>query len=291
MAFLIRTLAALLVAIALCPARGAAPVKIVAAENVYGGIAQAIGGPGVEVVSVLANPDQDPHLFETAPSLARQIAQAQVLIVNGAGYDPWMDRLMAIAPRADRLVVNVAALAGKKEGDNPHLWYDPTAMQKVAAAIADSLSKLDPRQADVYSGRLKETLAGLARIQTRVAALRQKWQGTPVTATEPVFGPMADALGLAMRNQQFQLAVMNDTEPSARDIAAFEDDLRQRRVKALIYNKQVSGKLSERMIAIAKASRVPVVAVTETQPADISFTDWMLSQLDALDRALANSHT
>ena len=106
--------------------------------------------------------------------------------------------------------------------------------------------------------------------------LRGKWAGTPVTATEPVFGPMADALGLTMRNQSFQLATMNDTEPSASDIARFEDSLKNRKVKALIYNKQVSGKLTRHLIAVAQKAKVPAVAVTETQPAGTSYRDWML---------------
>jgi zinc/manganese transport system substrate-binding protein len=90
-----------------------------------------------------------------------------------------------------------------------------------------------------------------------------------------------------MHNQRFQTAMMNDTEPSARDLAAFENDLKQHKVKALIFNKQVSEKLTERLIAIAQNAKVPVVAVTETQPADTTFADWMLAQLHALDKALA----
>ena len=126
-------------------------------------------------------------------------------------------------------------------------------------------------------------------ITFETAQVAGKWAGTPVTATEPVFGPMADALGLKMRNRRFQLAVMNNTEPSARDIARFEDDLKNRKVKALIYNKQVSDKLTGRLIAVARKAKVPVVAVTETQPSGISYRNWMLSQLDALDKALAGA--
>ena len=102
-----------------------------------------------------------------------------------------------------------------------------------------------------------------------------------------VFGPMADALGLTMRNQRFQLAMMNDTEPSARDLAAFERDLRDRAVKVLIYNSQVSEKLTERLRDIAIKSKVPVVGVTETMPANTSFQDWVLGELDAIDKALS----
>ena len=271
--------------------QAASPVKIVAAENFYGGIAHEIGGARVEVVSVLNNPDQDPHLFETAPAVVRQIAGAQIAILNGADYDPWMAKLLAAAPRPGRVVINVAELLGKKPGDNPHLWYDPAAMPKMAQALADALAKADPTHAAEYAARLKSTLAALASIQDRAGKLRAKWAGTAVTATEPVFGPMAEVLGLAMRNQRFQLAMMNDTEPSARDVAAFEDDLRQRQVKALIYNKQVSSKVAQRLIEIARQSKIPVVAVTETQPAGVSFADWMLGQLNDLDKALAGPNS
>ena len=267
----------------------AVPLTLVAAENVYGGVAREIAGGTVEVVSILNNPEQDPHLFESSPAAVRRVADARIVILNGAGYDPWMARLLAAAPRPGRTVIDVAGLMSKKAGDNPHLWYDPPTMPKVAAAIAAALAKADPDRAPDYAARLKITLSALARVQVRAAALRAKWVGTAVTATEPVFGPMADTLGLTMRNQRFQLAMMNDTEPSARDVAAFEDDLRQCRVKALIYNRQVSSKTAQRLIEIARKAKVPVVAVTETQPAGLSFTDWMLGQLDALDKALAEA--
>ncbi len=263
------------------------PVRLVAAENFYGAIAARLGGPHVAVTSILNNPEQDPHLFEASPTMARQIADARIVILNGAGYDPWMEKLLRASPRPRRLVINVAALTGKKPGANPHLWYDPATMPNVALALAAALSKADPAHAREYGDRLGKTLASLARIETRVAEMRARYKGTAVTATEPVFSPMAAALGLTMRNERFQGAMMNDTEPGARDLAAFENDLRQHKVRALIYNRQVSGKLTERLIEIARQARVPVVAVSETMPQGISFTDWMLGQLDVLDKALS----
>ena len=264
----------------------AGPVKVVAAENFYGAIAHRIGGLQVAVTSILNNPEQDPHLFEASPTVARQLADARIVIVNGADYDPWMDKLLKASPRADRIVVNAAALTGHKAGDNPHLWYDPATMPKLAQALAASLSKADPAHAADYALRLTDTLASLARIQAQTTKLRAKFKGVPVTATEPVFGYMAAAAGLTMRNEEFQTAVMNDTEPSARDLAAFENDLKQHKVRALIYNKQVTGKLTQRLIDIARKAKVPVVPVTETMPEGVSFTDWMLGELDALDKAL-----
>jgi zinc/manganese transport system substrate-binding protein len=262
-------------------------IAVVAAENFYGDIARQVGGDRVAVVSIMSNPDQDPHLFETTPATVRQIVKAQIVIINGANYDPWIEKLLSATPRAGRVVIAAAALTGRKAGDNPHLWYDPRTMPAVATAIADALTKADAAHASDYAARLKTTLAGLERVTARVAQLKAKHAGTAVTATEPVFGPMADALGLTMRNQRFQLAMMNDTEASARDLAAFERDLRDRAVKVLIYNSQVSEKLTERLRDIAIKSKVPVVGVTETMPADTSFQDWVLGELDAIDKALS----
>ncbi|MFZ3239689.1 MAG: zinc ABC transporter substrate-binding protein [Pseudolabrys sp.] len=266
-------------------------IAVVATENFYGDIARQIGGDRVAVVSIMSNPDQDPHLFETTPATVRQIAKAQIVIVNGANYDPWMEKLLAATSRAGRVVITAADLTGRKAGDNPHLWYDPATMPAVATAFADALTKTDTVHASDYAARLKATLETLERITARVAHLKAKHAGAVVTATEPVFGPMAEALGLTMRNQRFQLAMMNDTEPSARDLAAFERDLKERKVRVLIYNSQVSEKLTERLREIATRSKVPVVGVTETMPANTSFQDWVLGELDALDKALSGPNS
>jgi len=266
-------------------------IAVVAAENFYGDIARQIAGDRITVASIMTNPDQDPHLFETTPATVRQIAGAQIVILNGASYDLWMEKLLDATPRSPRTVINVAQLTRRKPGDNPHFWYDPATMPVVATAIAEALSKVDSTHASDYAARLKVTLASLAVITQRVAQLKTKHAGTAVTATEPIFGPMADALGLTMRNQRFQLAMMNGTEPSARDVAAFERDLKERKVRVLIYNSQVSEKLTERLRDAASKSKVPVVGVTETMPANTSFQDWLLGELDTLDKALSGPNS
>ncbi len=100
-------------------------------------------------------------------------------------------------------------------------------------------------------------------IQAKIAALRDRLAGTDATATEPIFGYMFDALGMHSRNQSFQLAVMNNAEPSASDVAAFENDLKTHKVKLLIYNSQASDPTAERMQKLAKNSGVPVVGATK----------------------------
>ena len=265
----------------------AEPIPVVAAENFYGDVARQIGGGHVAVVSILTNPDQDPHLFEASTSTARQIAEARVVIYNGADYDPWMVKLLAGSPSARRIAIEVGALTHRKPGDNPHLWYDPATMPVVAAALAARLGDEDPPHRADYARNLAAFTASLAPLAAKVAAMRTAWQGTPVTATEPVFGYMAAAIGLVMRNERFQLAVMNDTEPGASDLAAFENDLKERRVRVLLYNDQTSDALTTRMKRLAADNRIPVIGVSETEPPGITYQDWMMRQLAALDAALS----
>ncbi len=286
-----KTIAALtcLIALGLSPAASAAdgPVKLVAAENFYGNVAHQIGGPRVEVTSVLSNPDQDPHLFETSPAVLRQLAAARIVIYNGADYDPWMPKLLKATPRPRRIAIVAADLVHKRASDNPHLWYDPPTMPAVARALAAALAKADPGHAADYQARLATFLASLKPLNDKIAAIAKKYGGAPVTASEPVFGYMAAALGLKMRNEKFQLSIMNDTEPSARDVATFERDLKDHKVRVLFYNKQASDKIVLHLVEIARAAKVPVVGVTETVPPGMTFQDWMASALSDTEKALA----
>ncbi len=265
----------------------AAPIKIVAAENFYGDVARQIGGSHVQVTSILSNPDQDPHLFEASPSVGKALANAKIVVYNGADYDPWMVKLLSAPSGTSRKTIVVGELLQKKAGDNPHLWYEPDAMPAYARELASSLQSDDPSHAADYAKNLQNFLNTLKPIDDRIAAIKAKYAGTPVTATEPVFGYMAQALGLAMRNEKFQLAVMNGTEPSASDVAAFEGDLKSHHVHLLFYNSQASGGAAQRMRDLALKVGVPVVGVTETAPAGKAFQAWVLDELNAVEKALA----
>ena len=262
--------------------------QIVAAENFYGDVAGQLAGPGWAVSSILSNPDEDPHLFEASPSIVRSLSAARIVVFNGADYDPWMDRLLSAARSATRQAVVAARLTGHRPGDNPHLWYDPATMPAVARALSADLAAADPTHRQDYATRLDRFLRSLALIDRKIRALRTKYAGTPVTATEPVFGYMAAALGLVMRDARFQLAVMNNTEPNVGAVAAMEAALRGRKVRLFIYNSQATDSAAERLLGLARAARIPVLGVTETEPRGAaSYQDWIGGQLDALDRALS----
>ena len=264
----------------------ASPIKIVAAENFYGDLARQIGGNDVAVTSILSNPDEDPHLFETSASTARALADARIVVYNGADYDPWMTKLLSASTRQPVSVV-AADLVGRKSGDNPHLWYDPPTLPAVAKALAIDLAKEDPAHASDYRKNLAAFETSFAKATADLAEIKSRHAGLAVTATEPVFGYMAAALGFKMLNYPFQVATMNNAEPSPSEVIDFEKSLTDGDAKILFYNAQVTDKTTERLLKIAKAHKVIVVGVTETEPKGKTIQSWFGGQLDEVKKDLA----
>lgn len=270
------------------PVLAAEPVNILAAENFYGDLARQIGGAHVKVSAVLSNPDEDPHLFETSPSTARDVAGAAIVIYNGADYDPWMEKLLAASPRPDRTAIVAAALVAAKSGDNPHLWYKPATFPAVAQALAAELEKRDPADKADFEANLAKFDASLKPVTDGIAAIRAAHQGEKVTATEPVFGYMAAAMGLDMLNVDFQTAIMNEGEPSPSQVAAFEKSLSDGTAKILFYNSQVADDTTTRLRKLAEAGKVKIVGVTETEPAGQTIQSWLSGQVAEVAKALGS---
>jgi zinc/manganese transport system substrate-binding protein len=262
------------------------PVRIVAAENFYGDVAAQIGGDDVAVTSILSNPDDDPHLFEASASTAKALAGAKVVIVNGVDYDPWMEKLLSANKAPGRKEIVVAQLVGRKAGDNPHLWYEPSYVKAAAEALVADLDAIDPAHKADYDKSEAQFLDSLKPLDAKIADMRKKYAGAPVIASEPVFGYQAGLIGLKVHNEKFALAVMNNAEPTASEVAAFESDLKGHKVKAMLYNAQASEPAVGRLVQMAKDNNIPVVGVSETEPPDSTYQKWMLAQLDALDAAL-----
>jgi zinc/manganese transport system substrate-binding protein len=279
-----------LAAIAICALSAPAfadPVKVVAAENFYGDIASQIGGANVAVTSILSNPDDDPHLFEASPATARALSDAKVVIANGVDYDPWIEKLLSANKAAGRKEILVSALVGRKPGDNPHLWYDPTYMKAVAKALVADLIAVDSaHKADYEQGEAK-FIESLKPLDDKLTTMHKSYAGQPVTASEPVFGYQAKLIGLDVRNEKYALAIMNNAEPSPSQVAAFENDLKGKKVKVMLYNAQASEPAVGKLVQMAKDNGIPVVGVSETEPPNSTYQDWMMGQLHALDKALA----
>lgn len=272
-----------------------ANIHVVAAENQYGNVAELIGGDKVTVTSIISNPNADPHQFTTSPSTAIKINEAQVIIYNGAGYDTWMGQLLNAKSSNNQLaIIDVADLIGAKEpntpyGLNPHLWYNPTTFPAVAEKLTTTFSAIEPQNKAYFEANLAHFNQQYQQVYQLVNNIKAKYSGTPITATEPVYDYMANALGLKTLGLDYQWVTMNDSEPSPRMMMAYQDLFTQHKVKVLFYNSQVTDENTDHVKILAEKNGIPVVGVSETMPTDKNVITWLLSDLQATQAALAKS--
>ncbi len=268
-------------------------IHIVAAENFWGSLVSQIGGSHVDVLSIITNPNVDPHEYESNTMDARAISNANYVIVNGAGYDTWATLLLKASSNPKRKVLNVASLLKKKLGDNPHFWYNPNYVNRVVSQMEKDLIAIDPGNADYYKRRYAELLDSLAEYQNRIAAIKKKYAGTPVESTESIFVYLADAAGLNLITPPaFMDAVAEGTDPPMQSVVTFENQLKNKKigVKMLVYNKQTVTPLTETIKKLAKEQGIPIVGITETiQPPDASFQEWMNAETMSLQNVLKKS--
>jgi zinc/manganese transport system substrate-binding protein len=259
-------------------------INVVAAEDFYGEVAQAVGGSHVKVTSIINKPSMDPHDFEPTTAAARSVNEAKLVVYNGIGYDGWMTKLAKGGK--DRTVVRVAEdVMGKKDGDNEHLWYNPKTMPKLANDLADKLGKIDKKNAAEYRKNAQKYIAKIQPIQDKVNKLKQNSDQKLVDVSEPVFDYMLDALGYKVANNHFELAVEQETDPSPKDIAAMQKDIKEKRIAFFVSNIQEMSPTVKKMTNLAKQHHVPVIKVTETLPANKDYKAWMLDQLNQIEDA------
>ncbi len=263
-------------------------IEIVAAENFWGSLISQLGGTHVNVVSIVSDPNADPHEYESSATNAREVATADYVVENGAGYDSWMDKLLSAGGKRNRKILNAADLLDKKDGANPHFWYYPEYLNQVVAQMEKDLVAIDPANSDYYNSQYALLQTALKPYQDRVASIKQQFNGTKIAATESIFVYPAQALGLNLvSSTQFMNAIDEGNDPSAQSVIQFENLLKDNQVKVLVYNEQTITPITLTMKKLAGDANIPVVGITETiQPPDVSFQDWMNSELINLENAL-----
>ena len=264
-------------------------VHVVAAENFWGSIASQLVGTKGSVQSIITNPAQDPHSYEPTANDARTLATAKLAIINGVGYDPWASQLVAANPTQGRKVLNVGTLLGLSDGDNPHRWYDPADVDRVANAITADLVRLDSKDAKYFLRQRTTFLRqNLSRYRALIADIRAHYAGVPVGASESIFALQAPALGLKLVTPYgFMKAISEGTELTAQETVIAERQIDRRQLKVWVYNSQNATPEIQRLTALARARGIPVVTITETlTPRTDSFEEWQIAQLERLQTAL-----
>lgn len=264
-------------------------IAAVGAESQYANVIQQIGGKYVHVSAIMSDPNTDPHSFEASSKYAEEVGSAQLIVQNGVGYDTWADTIENAAASPARKVIDVQKLLHLPDSTpNPHLWYKPETMPIVADAIASQLAALDPAHASYFRANVRSFTASVQAWDKALAAFRSAHPGVPVATTEPVADDMLQAAGADnLTPWAFQASIMNGSDPSPQDVTAVRNLFSGHKVRALLYNQQVTDSLTQSFIGLAKANGIPVVGVYETMPAPgYNYQSWMLAEVQALDKAI-----
>ena len=262
----------------------------VGAESQYADVIAQVGGKYVQASAIMSNPNTDPHTFEASASTGRLVNAARLVVQNGLGYDTFMDTIEKAVPDSGRRTIVVQKLLGLPDSTpNPHLWYDPATMPKVADAIAEDLAAIQPGHAAYFRANAKTFASSLTSWINAIGTFKQHHPGAPVDTTEPVADYLLRALGADNKTPwAFQADVMNGTDPSAQDVALQRSLFTRHQVTAFVYNQQVTDALTESFISLARANHIPVVGVYETMPEPgYHYQSWMLAEVRALRNAVA----
>ncbi|HET8930460.1 MAG TPA: zinc ABC transporter substrate-binding protein [Acidimicrobiales bacterium] len=265
--------------------------SIVASTNVYGDIATQVAGDHAEVTSIIDRANADPHDYEATTRNILAVSRADIMIVNGGGYDDFMQTLRDGADNDAATVLDVVGISGHHGGDggelNEHVWYDFPTVIGLTDRLRDALVGIDPVNAADYranAGRLTDKIMDLEKTAEKIGAAHP---GATVAVTEPVPLYLLDAIGLKNRTPDaFSEAVEEGEEASpavlADTLALFADDA----VDLLVESAQTVSEQTDQVAAAARRHGVPIVSVTETLPAHQSYVTWMAANLEAIAEAL-----
>ncbi|NLR31419.1 metal ABC transporter solute-binding protein [Levilactobacillus tujiorum] len=263
------------------------PIHVVASLDFYGEVAQAVLGNHGTVTTIVKSASVDPHDFEPTPKEAATIAQANVALSNGLGYDHWMQKIVKSSQNHPQNIRVGEDVMAKKLGDNEHIWYDPETMARTATYLAQQFGKKAPRYQAVYQRNAAKYIKHLAPLQQQIKTLKQNSHQQRVDVSEPVFDYALTALGYRRNNTSFEIAVENGTDPSPQAIKQMRQDIQHHRIAFLVNNRQASSKIVKHMVQLAKQHNVPVLNVTEALPKGQTYLTWMQAQYRQLAKIQA----
>jgi len=264
-------------------------LQVVAAENFWGNIISQIGGKYVNVTSIISDPSTDPHLYESDAHDAAALAQANIVVTNGLGYDDFIDKLLAVSSNDKRQVLSVQKILNVTgDNPNPHLWYDLPRIPTVADAFEQALAAKDPTHARVYATNLATFKSSLQPVLSVIQKIQTKYPHTPVAYTERVPGYLLSAAGLDVKTPVgFAGAIEEGNDPNPVDTATMSTLMTTHSIHVLLYNAQATSPVTEHVRDLARQAGIPVIGVTETLPKDeATYQSWQLDQAQALLEAL-----
>lgn len=260
-------------------------IEVAASVNQWGTVAKALGGDNVNVTSIINSTNVDAHDYEPTTSDIAKLQKAQVIIVNGAGYDAWA---VKAAQTANAIIVNAAEIGGVNDGENPHVWFSADVRKAVAQAITEAYEQADAAKKNDLDKMNDQWAAEENNVESKIAEVKQKTDGLAYAATESVASYLAEDMGLADATPSgYARATANESEPTPTDIKQFTDALKAGEIKLLVVNTQEESELTGKITDAAKSVEVPMVELTEQMPEQYdSLTAWIAALVDAFSQAI-----
>ncbi|MGI1820494.1 metal ABC transporter solute-binding protein, Zn/Mn family [Lactobacillus johnsonii] len=246
-------------------------ISIVTTTNVYSDIAKNIVGKYGTATAIIDKSSVDPHDFDPTTADAKKVAQANIIVANGLGYDSWMNKL---AKSVDKKPVLVGEdLMGLKSGDNPHIWYNLDMPTKYVDYLVKRLSKLDKKHAAYFKENGEKYLAKIDKIKQLAQA--NKGDQKPVFVSEPVFDYALQEAGYKIGDKKFEEAIENGTDPSPKTINEMNNAIKQKKIAFFVNNTQASSSTVKSFVKLAKKNNILVLNVRETIPNNTTYLAWM----------------
>ena len=165
--------------------KGTGPIKIVASTNVWGDIAYQIAGEEATVTALIDNVNQDPHSFEASARDQLAVQDADIVIMNGGGYDDFVEQMVE-ADETPAILINAYVASGDDDTRNEHIWYSASQVKDVGNVIFSALETVDRNSTPTYESNLAEFEAQISLIEIRTSEIASAWGGEKVFATEPL---------------------------------------------------------------------------------------------------------
>ena len=297
---------------------------VVTSTNVYASIVSAIAGDAVEVEPIIDDAAQDPHEYEATSRDQLTLSRADMVVMNGGGYDSFVTTMLNALDTEPAVVdaVSVSDLPGAaeaaesghdhdhshdhgSEGEdedahdheghdhgpgsfNEHVWYSIPTMISLVDAIEAQLAEVAPDDAAQFEENAEALHGQLEDLQLRIDDLAQGHDGQAAAVTEPVALWLFEDLGLTnVIPDDFVYSVEAGSDVSPVVVADATEALETEDVQVFAFNPQTSGPEADALRDAADEHGIPVIEVTETIQTDDDYVNWMTATVDAVEQALS----
>jgi zinc/manganese transport system substrate-binding protein len=236
---------------------------VMATESFLADIAQNVAGGRIRVDTLLPV-TVDPHEYQPKPQDVTKLAQAQVLIINGLGYESWLQKTLDSLGGQRLVIVATNGLApapdpsGKNSAGDPHMWMNPLNVINYVQQIRDGLSQTDPAGKDIYSRNADDYIVKLQSLDQWI-----KSQVSQLPVQKRLLITNHDALGYFAKAYNFKIigaiipSVTTDASPSAQQLASLIDTIKRSGARAIFLDIGENQKLAQQI-----ASETSVVVIT-----------------------------